>query len=342
VLAKRPDAFNSTVQGKLEAALTILKVRYHRNFPQFIKAVSEYQERLAGLSGAGMKLAAELSKLGSLYKNPYGDSLARLGQQMTEVESLRNGLAGNITQRFVDPMTKSLADEKNKFLNNEKKVTKTIQGYESSLQAMIHNLSKEQPAGTSRILENIAAITKKVQEFEAVNVEMLRDLQQSQQKQFIEWSEKWHLAVSAQLDYHVAMEKKLDKLKSLWQLDSATSTGGGNDTSNSTNASAAPADEAPAAPAPSKPSASAPAPKPKAAKGDKADKADKVDKAEKAEKADKPEKSDKAAPAAPADAPKKKKSTTADKCHTQTHTNTHKHTQTHTHTHTHTHKHTPL
>jgi hypothetical protein len=299
------------VQGKLEAALSILKVRYHRNFPQFIKAVSEYQERLAGLSAAGMKLAAELSKLGSLYKNPYGESMARLGQQLTEVESLRNGLAGNITQRFVDPMTKSLADEKNKFLNNEKKVTKTIQTYEASLQGMIHNLSKEQPAGTSRILENIAAITKKVQEFEAVNVEMLRDLQQSQQKQFIEWSEKWHLAVSAQLDYHVAMEKKLDKLKSLWQLDASSHAAA---SASDTSGAVATSDDAPAAPAPSKPSASAPAPKPKAAKADKAADGKAADgKTEKAEKADKADKGGDAKPTG--DAPKKKKSTqpTADK-----------------------------
>jgi hypothetical protein len=38
----------------------------------------------------------------------------------------------------------------------------------------------------------VAAITKKVQEFDGVNVDMLRELQQSQQKQFIEWSETWH------------------------------------------------------------------------------------------------------------------------------------------------------
>lgn len=56
---------------------------------------------------------------------------------------------------------------------------------------------------------------------------MLRDLQQSQQKQFIEWSEHWHGAMLAQLDYHVLMEQRLDKLKGLWQgegLAGASST----------------------------------------------------------------------------------------------------------------------
>eukprot|EP01108_Squamamoeba_japonica_P003515 TRINITY_DN283_c0_g1_i2.p2 TRINITY_DN283_c0_g1~~TRINITY_DN283_c0_g1_i2.p2 ORF type:complete len:255 (+),score=117.53 TRINITY_DN283_c0_g1_i2:45-809(+) len=212
----RPEAFNATVQGKLESALAILKVRYARNFPAFIKAVTDYQEKLGALSQAGSKLSGELSRLGGLYKNSYGQSMARLGQSLLETDQLRNQLAGNLNTRFSGPMDKSLSNEKQKFASNEKKVQKTIATYEAELQKMVQNLAKEQVAGTNRILENVAAITKKVQEFDAVNVEMLRDLQQSQQKQFIEWSEKWHAGMSAQLDFHEAMEKKLEKIAPLW------------------------------------------------------------------------------------------------------------------------------
>jgi hypothetical protein len=227
--------------------------------------VQEYADKLTLLAAAGMKLASELSKLGALYKNPYGDALARLGQQLTDVEALRNGLAANIAQRFVEPMTKSLANEKDKFNNNEKKVTKTIQTYEATLQQMTHQLAKDQSCGTGRIIENIAAITKKVQEFDGVNSEMLRDLQQSQQKQFIEWSEKWHLAVAAQLDYHVSVEKKLGALAPLWQIDTAAAAAApaALTSSASSTASAGAAAAAAAAADESKPSSAAPAPKKK-------------------------------------------------------------------------------
>mmetsp|Transcript_15098 Transcript_15098/g.25960 ORF Transcript_15098/g.25960 Transcript_15098/m.25960 type:complete len:258 (-) Transcript_15098:57-830(-) len=212
----RPKVFDSTVQGKLQNALGILKHRYTRDFPAFIKAVQVYQQKLNDLSAAGLKLGAELSRLGSNYNNPHGNAMARLGQQLSEIESVRNGLAGKLHEKFVMPMAKSLDTEKKRFSTNEKRDMKTIHNYEAELNRMVHNLRSEAKFGTNRMLENVAAITKKVQEFDGVNVEMLRELQSSQQKQFIQWSEHWFRATLAQRDYHVAMEQRLTKIKPLW------------------------------------------------------------------------------------------------------------------------------
>ena len=231
--------------------------------------MADYQDKLGALAQAGNKLAGELSRLGQLYKNDYGQSMGRLGQQLIETDNLRNQLANNLNSKFTGPMSKSLASEKSKFAQNEKKVKTTIATYEGELQKMIQTLAKEQVAGTNRILENVAAITKKVQEFDAVNVEMLRDLQQSQQKQFIEWSEKWHSGMEAQLQFHEQMEKKLEKIAPLWHPEVADGS--------KTAADVSSADEpAPAAASSSsdKPKAAAPAPAPK----DKKSKKDKKEK----------------------------------------------------------------
>lgn len=190
-------------------------------------ALEQYQLTLNNLTAAGMKLAAELSRMGSMYKNKYGESWGRLGQSLTEVESVRTQLVTNITARFMSPMTKLLSNEKKVFLTNEKKIKTTIATYETEIERLISTLDKEQPAGTDRMLVNLGALSKKVTEFDNVNAEMLRDLQQSQQKQYIQWSEHWHTVVTSQLEFHSAMEDKLNKLQPLWSVgDAATTTAG--------------------------------------------------------------------------------------------------------------------
>ena len=180
---------------------------------------------LNNLTAAGMKLAAELSRLGSMYKNKYGDAWGRLGQKLTEVESVRNQLVTNITTRFTSPMTKLLSNEKKTFATNEKKIKTTLANYEGEIEKLITALDKEQPAGTDRMLFNLSALSKKVTEFDNVNADLLRDLQQSQQKQYIEWSEHWHTVVTSQLEFHTAMEAKLVALQPLWSAGDAKSSG---------------------------------------------------------------------------------------------------------------------
>jgi len=238
-------------------ALEVLKDRYARDFPAFLKALEAYQGTLNNLTAAGMKLAAELSKMGSLYKNKYGESWARLGQSLSEVEGVRTQLVTNITSRFMSPMVKLLNNEKKNFATNEKKIKTTIATYEGEIERLISTLDKEQPAGTDRMLVNLGALSKKVTEFDNVNAEMLRDLQQSQQKQYIQWSEHWHTVLVSQLEFHSTMETKLTALHPLWSVGDTTAPPRDADKSKDTPAAESkkkkdkPAEEAPA-PAPTK------------------------------------------------------------------------------------------
>jgi hypothetical protein len=236
------------------------------------------------MTGAGTKLASELSRMGALYKTPHGTAWGRLGQGLSEVEAVRQSLTANINKRFTAPMNKELADDKKEFLAGEKKVKNTMQQYDADIERLIGLLDKDAPAGTDRMLVNLGALSKKVSEYDSVNAEMLRDLQQSQQKQYICWSEHWHAVVGAHFEYHTLMEKKLTALASLWRDPD------GNGTSSTTPGG--PDDDT----SPSKPSAAAPAPTPKKEKSkesvvDKADKSDKSDKSEETKtKSDKPKK----------------------------------------------------
>jgi hypothetical protein len=241
------------------------------------------------MTGAGTKLASELSRMGALYKTPHGTAWGRLGQGLTEVEAVRQSLTANINKRFTAPMNKELADDKKEFLAGEKKVKSTMQTYDAEIERLIGLLDKDAPAGTDRMLVNLGALSKKVSEYDSVNAEMLRDLQQSQQKQYICWSEHWHAVVGAHLEYHTLMEKKLNALASLWRdpdgNGSGATAGGADDDAAHTSGS-------------SKPSAAAPAPQPKKEKSEKSvvDKAEKSDKSaddakpEKEAKSDKPKK----------------------------------------------------
>jgi len=276
-----------TYGGKLEAALDILKNRYMRDFPAFLKALEGYTGALDQMTGAGTKLASELSRMGALYKTAHGTAWGRLGQGLSEVEAVRQSLTANINKRFTAPMNKELADDKKEFLAGEKKVKSTMQTYDAEIERLIGLLDKDAPAGTDRMLVNLGALSKKVSEYDLVNAEMLRDLQQSQQKQYICWSEHWHAVVGAHLEYHTLMEKKLTALASLWRDPD------GNGTSAPTPSAPAADDDSAAAHA--KPSAAAPAPQPKKEKSDKSavDKTDKSDKSADDAKPEKDAKSDK-------------------------------------------------
>eukprot|EP01108_Squamamoeba_japonica_P001576 TRINITY_DN167_c0_g1_i2.p1 TRINITY_DN167_c0_g1~~TRINITY_DN167_c0_g1_i2.p1 ORF type:complete len:273 (-),score=87.22 TRINITY_DN167_c0_g1_i2:45-863(-) len=260
--AGRPDVFKKTYGGRLEGALEILKTRYTRDFPYFLKAMEGYQQALTALTDAGRKLSGELSKMGSLHKNEHGQTWGRLGQKLVDVEGTRTTLINNVVKEFTSPMTKALASDKKAFAANEKKVKTTMAQYDSEIERLISQLDKEQPHGTDRMLVNLGALSKKTTEFDNVNAEMLRDLQQSQQKQYITWSEHWHKVVSAHLQYHEKMEKKLTDLQPLWQ---------GSDAAGSTPAATDGGDDDTAA----KPSAAAPAPAPKTDSKGKAGKKDK-------------------------------------------------------------------
>ena len=209
-------ADKKTYGGRLEGALDILKQRYTRDFPFFLKAMGDYQAALDGLTGASEKLCAELSKLGELHKTPHGQTWGRLGQQLRAVEGTRSSLTGNINKQFTAPMSKALASDKKAYMSNEKKVKATMGQYDAEIEKLIALLDKEQPYGTDKMLTNLGALSKKVTEFDNVNAEMLRDLQQSQQKQYINWSEHWHKVVAAHLEYHEAMVGKLTELQPLW------------------------------------------------------------------------------------------------------------------------------
>jgi hypothetical protein len=238
------------------------------------------------MTGAGTKLASELSRMGALYKTPHGTAWGRLGQGLSEVEAVRQSLTANINKRFTAPMNKELADDKKEFLAGEKKVKSTMQTYDAEIERLIGLLDKDAPAGTDRMLVNLGALSKKVSEYDLVNAEMLRDLQQSQQKQYICWSEHWHAVVGAHLEYHTLMEKKLNALASLWRDPDGNGSGA---TSSAAAAAAAAADDD--SPAHSKPSAAAPAPQPKKEKSEKS--IDKSDKSADDAKPDKEAKSDK-------------------------------------------------
>jgi len=277
----RPEVYMKTYGGKLEAALEILKNRYHRDFPAFLKALEGYTGALDQMTGAGTKLASELSRMGTLYKTAHGQAWGRLGQSLSEVEAVRQSLTANINKRFSAPMAKKLADDKKDFLNNEKKVKNAMQQYDAEIERLIGLLDKDAPAGTDRMLVNLGALSKKVSEYDAVNAEMLRDLQQSQQKQYIAWSEHWHSVVGAHLEFHTAMEKKLGALASLWRDPDGSGGGASATTTAAAASSAGDGDDE----SDGKPSTAAPAPQ-KKDKGEKAAKADKGDKEK--DKADKP------------------------------------------------------
>jgi len=257
----KSETFKKTLQGKLEQALEVLKDRYARDFPAFLKALEAYQATLTNLSAAGLKLAAELSRMGALYKNKYGESWGRLGQSMTELEAVRTQLVTNITGRFMSPMVKLLGNEKKNFATNEKKIKTTIATYEGDIERLISTLDKEQPAGTDRMLVNLGALSKKVTEFDNVNAEMLRDLQQSQQKQYIQWSEHWHTVVTSQLEFHSAMESKLAALHPLWAVGESAMSPRPEKEKSGDKETAAPAEAAPKKKK-EKPAEEAPAPAP--------------------------------------------------------------------------------